>query len=59
MLLKMYDRRLDSYEKLLGIQGVGYKTIRALVLMPEFIYRNPLSFRDPVSFSFTHGGKDG
>lgn len=59
ILEKTYERKPDNFEALLGIEGVGPKTIRALSLISEIIYGKPASFRDPVRFSFTHGGKDG
>ncbi|MBU1852576.1 MAG: DUF763 domain-containing protein [Candidatus Omnitrophica bacterium] len=59
ILLKTYERMPDSFEKLLGIEGVGPKTIRALSLISELIYGKSVSYRDPVRFSFAHGGKDG
>jgi hypothetical protein len=59
ILLRTYERRPDNFEKLIGIEGVGPKTIRALSLISELIYGKPASYRDPVRFSFAHGGKDG
>jgi hypothetical protein len=54
-----YEQRPANFEKLLAIKGVGPKTIRALALISEIIYAKPASFKDPVRFSFAHGGKDG
>lgn len=54
-----YEKRPDNFEALLGIKGVGPKTIRALSLISELIYGKLASFEDPVRFSFAHGGKDG
>ncbi len=48
-----------DFEALLATRGVGAKTIRALALISELIYGVEPSFRDPVKFSFAHGGKDG
>ena len=39
--------------------GVGAKALRALALTAELTYGEPASVRDPVSYSFAHGGKDG
>jgi len=44
---------------LLGLKGVGPKTIRALSLISELVYGVAPSYRDPARYSFTHGGKDG
>ena len=58
-LLKTYENQSQNFEALLGIQGVGPKTIRAIALLSELIYGAEVSFRDPARFSFAHGGKDG
>jgi len=59
VLLKTYEKMPEDFEALLGIQGVGPKTIRALSLVAELIYGKAPSFKDPARFSFAHGGKDG
>ncbi|NWF75255.1 MAG: DUF763 domain-containing protein [Nitrospirae bacterium] len=59
ILTKTYENQPEDFEKLLGIRGVGPKTIRALSLISEIIYGTPPSYRDPARFSFAHGGKDG
>jgi hypothetical protein len=59
IFLKTYERQPEDFETLLGMRGVGPKTIRALSLIAELVYGTPLSFRDPVRYSFAHGGKDG
>lgn len=59
ILLKTYDRAPENFETLLGIEGVGGRTLRALALVSEIIYGTPASTRDPARFSFAHGGKDG
>jgi hypothetical protein len=59
VLLKTYERSADDFETLLGINGVGPKTIRALALIGELLHGTTLSFRDPARYSFAHGGKDG
>jgi hypothetical protein len=59
VLLKTYEQAPADFEDLLGIPGVGAKTLRALALVAELIYGTPVSTRDPARFSFAHGGKDG
>ena len=59
ILVKTYDRAPEDFETLLGIEGVGGRTLRALALVSEIIYGTPASTRDPARFSFAHGGKDG
>jgi hypothetical protein len=56
---QIYDRSPQNFEQLLGIQGVGAKSLRALSLISELIYGVRPSFKDPTRFSFAHGGKDG
>ncbi len=58
ILLQTYEAQPHTYEGLLGITGVGAKTLRALALLSELIYGTPASTRDPARFSFAHGGKD-
>ncbi|HEY2431580.1 MAG TPA: DUF763 domain-containing protein [Vicinamibacterales bacterium] len=59
ILLKTYERAPADFESLLGMEGVGAKTLRALALAAEIIHGTPASTRDPARFSFAHGGKDG
>lgn len=59
ILVKTYERQPEDFERLLGIEGVGPKTIRALSLLSELVYGKQPSYRDPARFSFAHGGKDG
>jgi hypothetical protein len=59
ILLKTYERAPEDFETLLGIEGVGPKTLRALALASELIYGTEVSTRDPARFAFAHGGKDG
>ncbi|NWF94400.1 MAG: DUF763 domain-containing protein [Syntrophaceae bacterium] len=53
------SRSPENFEQLLGLQGVGPRSLRALSLISELIYGARPSFRDPARFSFAHGGKDG
>ena len=59
ILLRTYERAPEDFETLLGIPGVGAKTVRALALASELIHGTPASTRDPARFAFAHGGKDG
>jgi hypothetical protein len=59
ILLKTYERAPENFEALLGIEGVGAKTLRALALASELVHGTPATLRDPARFSFAHGGKDG
>jgi hypothetical protein len=59
VLLKTYERKAEDFETLLGMPGVGAKTLRALALISEITYGTAASWKDPAKFSFAHGGKDG
>lgn len=59
IFLTTYEKNPANFESLLGIEGVGPKTIRAISLISELIYGVKPSFDDPVRYSFAHGGKDG
>jgi uncharacterized protein len=59
ILLKTYEAQANDFQTLLGMPGVGAKTLRALALIAEITYGTPASWKDPVKFSFAHGGKDG
>jgi len=52
------DRKPETYENLLAVEGVGPKTMRALSLVSEVIYGAAPSYEDPARYSFAHGGKD-
>jgi hypothetical protein len=59
ILLSAYERKPENFEALLALDGMGAKTLRALSLISELVYDIPVSVRDPASYSFAHGGKDG
>ena len=58
ILLKIAAQEPENYEKLLSLEGVGPKTMRALALVAEIIYGAKPSYQDPARYSFAHGGKD-
>ena len=59
IFIQIYERSPNNFEELLGIKGVGPKSLRALSLISELIHGVKPSFKDPTRFSFAHGGKDG
>ncbi|NLE09194.1 MAG: DUF763 domain-containing protein [Dehalococcoidales bacterium] len=59
ILLSTYQNQPDDFTHLLGLPGVGAKTIRALSLISELVHGVAPSYRDPARYSFAHGGKDG
>ena len=58
ILARVTDEKPENYEKLVAINGVGPKTVRALALVGEVIYGAKPSYEDPARYSFAHGGKD-
>jgi len=58
-LLKTYENPPKDFTDLIGIEGVGAQTIRALSLVANLCYGTALSWKDPALYSFAHGGKDG
>jgi hypothetical protein len=54
-----HDARPHDFEALLALKGLGPKSLRALTLVSEVVYGAPASLRDPATYSFAHGGKDG
>jgi len=59
IILSTYERKPKNFEELLGLRGVGAKTLHALSLISELVYGVAPSYRDPARYSFAHGGKDG
>jgi len=58
-LRKAYEFQPKNYEELVSLAGMGPKKIRALALISDLVYGARPSWRDPVKYSFAHGGKDG
>ncbi len=58
-LREAYEVQPTNYEELISLPGIGPATVRALALIGELVYGTEPSWRDPVKFSFTVGGKDG
>lgn len=59
VLKRAYELQPANYEELLQLEGMGPKKIRALALISDLVYGSKPSWKDPVKYSFTHGGKDG
>lgn len=59
VLKQAYELQPSSYEELISLRGMGPRKIRALALISDLIYGSRPSWRDPVKYSFAHGGKDG
>ena len=58
MLKKAYEIQPKTYEELTAIKGIGPKAIRSLALVSDLVYGKEISWKDPVKYSFAHGGKD-
>jgi hypothetical protein len=56
---QIYEFQPKNYEEMLSFKGVGPNTVRALALISDLIYGEAPSWKDPVKYSFTVGGKDG
>jgi hypothetical protein len=59
ILQKVYEIQPKNYEELVALNGMGAKKIRALALISNLIFGTKISWKDPVKYTFTHGGKDG
>ncbi|MCJ7521331.1 MAG: DUF763 domain-containing protein, partial [Dehalococcoidia bacterium] len=56
IFLATYERKPECFENLIGMEGVGPKTVRALTLVSELVWGVAPSFKDPARYSFAHGG---
>ncbi|HDN97872.1 MAG TPA: DUF763 domain-containing protein [bacterium] len=59
VFLDIIEKKVKDFETLIGIRGVGPVTVRALALICEIIEGKRPSYKDPVRYTFAHGGKDG
>ncbi|MEW6036031.1 MAG: DUF763 domain-containing protein [Candidatus Micrarchaeota archaeon] len=59
LLNDAYDLQPQNYEELVCLRGMGKKKLRALALLSKLIHGTELDWKDPVKYSFAHGGKDG
>lgn len=58
-LLSAYEQQPRNFDEFIEIPGIGPKKLRALTLVSELIFGTTTSWKDPVKYSFAHGGKDG
>ena len=59
VLLSAYERPPEDFRQVLGIKGLGPRSLRALTLTAELLYDVRASRSDPARYAFAHGGKDG
>ncbi len=57
--LKQLDRKLKRFEELLLVEKIGPSSLRALALVSDLLFNASPSFKDPATYSYAHGGKDG
>jgi hypothetical protein len=57
--MEAYQAQPKNFEELLSLKGIGPSTVKALAMISGLIYGKPPSWKDPVKYSFTFGGKDG
>ncbi len=48
-----------DYKELLLIKGFGRSSIRSLAFVSSLIYDKELAYRDPITYAYNLGGKDG
>ena len=58
-LQRAYEVQPDDYEELVGLDGIGPGSLRALALVAELVYDAERSREDPAKYAYAHGGKDG
>ncbi len=58
VMRKIYDIQPNSIPEFISIPGVTPKVVRAVSLVAELIYGAPASWKDPIKYTFTVGGKD-
>jgi len=54
-----YEVQPADYEELIGIDGIGRGSLRALGLIAELVHDAESSREDPAKYAYAHGGKDG
>jgi uncharacterized protein len=59
LMRNIHEIHPSTYEEFISIPGVGPSTIRGISLIAELVFGAKTSWKDPVKFSFAHGGKDG
>ncbi|MGB9838747.1 DUF763 domain-containing protein [Methanothermobacter sp.] len=59
VLERAYEIQPGNYEELVMLSGFGARKIRALALVADLIYGERANWKDPVKYSYAHGGKDG
>lgn len=58
LLQNAYELQPKNYKELISLNGMGKKKLRALALVSKLLYGSKLDWKDPVKYTFAHGGKD-
>ena len=58
-LQRAYEFQPTDFEELVGVEGIGPGSLRALGLIAELVYDAESSHEDPAKYAYAHGGKDG
>lgn len=56
---EIYENPPSDFKQLILTPRIGGKSLRALTLAAELIYNVEASRKDPLIYSYAHGGKDG
>ncbi|HYF98539.1 MAG TPA: DUF763 domain-containing protein [Candidatus Saccharimonadales bacterium] len=59
LIKNIHEIHPSNYEEFLSVTGVGPSTVRAISLIAELIFGSKTAWKDPIKFTFAHGGKDG
>ena len=58
-LQRAYEYQPEDFEELVGLDGIGPKSLRALALIAELVHDAESARADPAKHAYAHGGKDG
>ncbi|MHA1213977.1 MAG: DUF763 domain-containing protein [Candidatus Hodarchaeales archaeon] len=58
VLLSLYEQNPTNFDDIIKFKRMGAKKLRALTLVSELVFGSKSSWKDPVKYSFAHGGKD-
>ncbi|MFH8080788.1 MAG: DUF763 domain-containing protein [Candidatus Aenigmatarchaeota archaeon] len=58
-LQKVSSFQPKNYEELIALDGFGPQKVRALALISQLLFGVEIKWKDPLKYTFAHGGKDG
>jgi hypothetical protein len=59
VIKKASELEPKDYRELLLVRGFGRSSIRSLAFVASLIYDKQLAYRDPITYAYNLGGKDG